>query len=206
MATAAICSPVVRDDPIPPADYLKLHWYAAYTCANHEKRVAQQLARRSVEFFLPLYESLRRWKDRRVRLQLPLFPSYVFVRITQRDRLRVLEIPSMVRLVGFNGLPTALPDDEMEAMRGALTRKLNAEPHPYLEVGRPARITSGPFAGLEGVLLRKKGRFRVVLSIELIKRSIAVDVDSADLLLLPRPSTSASVSTSQQSQACFAPI
>jgi transcription antitermination factor NusG len=143
-----------------------------------------------VEYFLPLYESLRRWKDRRVQLQLPLFPSYVFVRITQRDRLRVLEIPSMVRLVGFNGLPTALPDDEMEAMRGALTRELRAEPHPYLKVGRRARITNGPFVGLEGILLRKKGAFRVVLSIELIKRSIAVDVDSADVVPLPGPGSS----------------
>ena len=182
MATVTICSPLVREDPTLSADYLELHWYAAYTCANHEKRVAQQLESRSVEYFLPLYESLRRWKDRRVRLQLPLFPSYVFVRITQRDRLRVLEIPSMVRLVGFNGLPTALPDDEMEAMRAALTGKLRAEPHPYLKVGRRARITSGPFVGLEGILLRKKGTFRVVLSIELIKRSIAVDVDSADVV------------------------
>jgi transcription antitermination factor NusG len=190
MATARICSPVVRKDPILPADYLELRWYAVYTCANHEKRVGQQLERRSVEYFLPLYESLRRWKDRRVQLQLPLFPSYVFVRITQRDRLRVLEIPSMVRLVGFNGLPTALPDDEMEAMRDALTRKLRAEPHPYLKVGRRARITSGPFVGLEGILLRKKGTFRVVLSIELIKRSIAVDVESADVVALPSSSAS----------------
>jgi transcription antitermination factor NusG len=190
MGTSPICSPVVREDPILPADYLELRWYAAYTCANHEKRVAQHLERRSVEYFLPLYESVRRWKDRRVQLQLPLFPSYVFVRITQRDRLRVLEIPSMVRLVGFNGVPTALPDDEMEAMRGALTRKLRAEPHPYLKVGRRARITSGPFVGLEGILLRKKGSFRVVLSIELIKRSIAVDVDSADVVPLVSPSAS----------------
>jgi transcription antitermination factor NusG len=125
-----------------------------------------------------------------VQLQLPLFPSYVFVRITLRNRLRILEIPSMVRLVSFNGFPTALPDEEMEAMRCALTRELRAEPHPYLRVGRRARITNGPFVGLEGILLRKKGTFRVVLSIELIKRSIAVDVDSADVVPLPSPSAS----------------
>jgi transcription antitermination factor NusG len=168
-----------------PPDYDKLRWYAAYTCANHEKRVAQQLERRCVDYFLPLYEAVRRWKDRRVRLQLPLFPSYVFVRITQRDRLRVLEIPSMVRLVGFNGLPTALPDDQIEAMRDVLARKLRAEPHPYLKAGSRVRITSGPFTGLEGILLRRNGTFRVVLSIELIKRSIAVDLDSADIAPLP---------------------
>jgi transcription antitermination factor NusG len=165
-----------------PPDYHRLRWYAAYTCANHEKRVAQQLERRSVEYFLPLYQSRRRWKDRYVRLRLPLFPSYVFVRSSQKDRLRVLEIPSVVRLVGFNGLPTALPDDQMEAMRGALTGKLGAEPCPYLKVGRRVRIKSGPFMDLNGILLRKKGTFRVILSIELIKRSIAVDVDAGDVV------------------------
>src|SRR6266852_464107 len=77
------------------------HWYAAYTSANHEKRVAVQLKERAVENFLPLYESVRRWKDRRMKLQLPLFPGYVFVRLALRDRLRVLQIPSVVRLVGF---------------------------------------------------------------------------------------------------------
>jgi len=86
------------------------HWYAAYTCAKHEKRVGAELGARAVEHFLPLYSSVRRWKDRRVQLEFPLFPGYVFVRLALRDRLRVLQIPGVVRLVGFNGLPAALPD------------------------------------------------------------------------------------------------
>src|SRR6266849_3910233 len=164
-----------------PASWLEQRWYAAYTCANHEKRVAAEIEARDVEHFLPVYGSVRRWKDRRVSLELPLFPGYVFVRLALRDRLRVLQIPSVVRLVGFGGLPTVLPDMEMEILRSGLSQSLRAEPHPFLNVGRRVRITGGPFAGLEGVLRRKKSNLRVVVSLELIQRSVAVDVDAADV-------------------------
>ena len=157
------------------------YWYAVYTKANHEKQVAQQLQQRSIEHFLPLYESVRRWKDRRVRLQMPLFPGYVFTRLVLRDRLRVLQIPSVVRFVSFNSLPTALPDEEMEILRSGLSQHLRAEPHPFLMLGRRVRIKSGPLQGLEGILLRRKSNLRVVISVGLIHRSIAVDVDSIDL-------------------------
>ena len=157
------------------------HWYAAYTSANHEKQVATQLDVRAVEHFLPLYSSVRRWKDRRVMLDLPLFPGYVFIRLALQDRLRVLEIPGVVRLVGFNGQAAALPDEEMKILRSGLSQSLRAEPHPFLTVGRRVRITGGPFAGLEGVLKRKKSSVRVVVTLELIQRSVAVDVDVADV-------------------------
>lgn len=157
------------------------HWYAAYTCAQHEKRVAAELGMREIEHFLPLYSSVRRWKDRRVQLEFPLFPGYVFVRLALCDRLRVVQIPSVVRLVGFGGLPTALPDEEMEILRKGLSQGLRAEPHPFLIIGRRVRITAGPFEGLEGVLKRKKSSLRVVVSLDLIERSVAVDVDAADV-------------------------
>src|SRR5215813_1632586 len=131
-----------------PDSYVEPRWYAAYTCAQHEKRVVAELCASSVENFLPMYSSVRRWKDRRVNLELPLFPGYVFVRLALNDRLRVLQIPSVVRLVGFNGLPTALPDSEMETLRSGLSQHLRAEPHPFLGIGRQVRITGGPFAGL----------------------------------------------------------
>jgi len=156
-------------------------WYAAYTCANHEKRVAAELGAREVEHFLPLYSSARRWKDRRVMLDLPLFPGYVFVRLALSERLRVVQIPSVVRMVGFGGLPTALPDTEMEILRSGLSQSLRAAPHPFLTVGRRVRITAGPFAGLEGILKKRKSSLRVVVSLELIQRSVAVDVDAADV-------------------------
>src|SRR6266851_164189 len=160
-------------------------WCAAYTVANHEKRVAEQLGLRSVEHFVPLYESVRRWKDRKVRLQLPLFPGYVFVRLALRDRLRVLQVPSVARLVGFNGLPCALPDSEIEALKAGLASGVRAEPHPYLTVGRRVRVKTGPLAGVEGVLKRKKNSARLVISLDLIMRSVAVDVEAADVEPLP---------------------
>ncbi len=164
-----------------PAEYVDTRWYAAYTCANHEKRVAEQLLQRGVEHFLPLYDSVRRWKDRRVHLQLPLFPGYVFVHFALGDRLEVLQIPSVVRLVGFNGHPAALPEHEIASIREFLAIGHHAEPHPYLQVGRRARIRSGPLRGLEGILVRRKANWRFVLSLDLIQRSIRVDVDTADL-------------------------
>jgi transcription antitermination factor NusG len=162
-----------------PSDFCAPRWYAAYTRAHHEKRVAEQLALRSVENFLPLYESTRRWKDRRVQLQLPLFPGYLFVRLALRDRLQVLEIPSVVRMVGFNGHPAVLADKEIQALRISTTNRL--EPHPYLTVGRRVRIKRGPLEGVEGILIRKKNAFRVVLSIDLIMRSASVEIDAGDI-------------------------
>src|ERR1700730_3974219 len=127
--------PVERTEPTLPlgsrtyTEYFEPHWYAAYTCANHEKGVAQQLERRSVECFLPLCESVRRWKDRRVRLRLPLFPGYLFVRLALRDRLQVLEIPGVVRLVGFDGYPTPLPVEDIETIRTCLAAGRFMAPH-----------------------------------------------------------------------------
>lgn len=167
-----------------PASYLEKHWYVLYTCANHEKHVAAEIKVRDVEHFHPVYSSVRRWKDRRVNLELPLFPGYVFVRLALRDRLRVLQIPGVVRFVSFNGQPAALPDDEMDTLRFGLSQSLHAEPHPFLTVGRRMRITGGPFAGLEGILKRKKSGLRVVVSLDLIQRSVAVDVDAADVQAL----------------------
>jgi transcription antitermination factor NusG len=103
------------------------------------------------------------------------------VRLALRDRLRVVQIPSVVRLVGFGGLPAALPDTEMEILQSGLSQNLGVEPHPFLTVGRRVHITGGPFAGLEGVLKRKKNTLRVVVSLELIQRAVAVDVDAADV-------------------------
>ena len=141
----------------------------------------RSLHARTVEHFLPLYGSVRRWNDRRVQLQMPLFPGYVFVHLALRDRLRVLEIPSVARLVGFGGPPVALPAHEVEAMRIGLASHLRAEPHPYLKVGRRVRVVSGPLAGLEGTIARKKKQLRFVISLDLIMRSVAVEMDAADL-------------------------
>lgn len=165
-----------------PFEYLVPRWYAVYTCANHEKQVAAQLNNRKIESFLPLYESVHRWKDRRVRLHLPLFPGYVFIRLALRDRLQVLQIPSVVHLVGGSrGIPEALAEEEIETLRGGLTSGLQAQPHRFVTVGRRVRIRNGPLTGLEGILRRRKGHYRVILSVELIARSIVVETDAADI-------------------------
>jgi len=167
-------------DVLPP-EYLESRWYAACTRSRHEKRIVEQLQQREIETFLPLYESVRRWKDRRVRLQLPLFPGYVFVRIALASRLRVLQVPSVVRFVSFNGLPTPLPDGEIETLQRGLKDQKSVEPHPYLTVGRQVRIKNGPLAGAEGILIRKKNAVRVVLSLDLIQRSASVEIDASDI-------------------------
>jgi len=156
-------------------------WYAVYTSANHEKRVADQLAPRAIEHFLPLYESVRRWKDRRMKLQMPLFPGYVFVRLWLGERLKVLQVPGVVRFVGFAGGPAALPQREIEALRSSLRAELRAEPCPYITVGHRVRVTRGPLGGVTGILIRKKNVLRVVVSLDLLVRSAAVEVDASDI-------------------------
>lgn len=165
-----------------PAEYRSMRWYAAYTSANHEKRVAERLGVRGVEHFLPTFSSVRQWKDRRVALQMPLFPGYVFVRIALGDRLQVHEVPSVVRLVAFNGVATPLPEEDIEGLRRAMAEGVRVEPHPYLKVGRRVRVTAGPFVGFEGILKRCRGGLRVVLAIELIQRSVLVDVEVSSVV------------------------
>jgi transcription antitermination factor NusG len=156
-------------------------WYAAYTWSRHEKSVARQLQERRVDFFLPLYRSWHRWKDRRQEVTLPLFPSYVFVYLAVAERLRVLELPGVVELVSFQGKPAALPTEEIEGLRRGLEQEIHAEPHPYLHAGDKVRLRSGPLAGTEGILVRKKDKLRMVISLEVLMRSIAVEVDAADI-------------------------
>jgi len=156
-------------------------WYAVYTSAHHEKKVAEQFAGREIEHFLPLYEAVHQWKDRRVRLQLPLFPGYVFVRLRSTERPRALQVPGVARLVGFGDRPAPIPDLEIDGLRRGLQSQLKMQPHPYLTEGRKVRIIRGPLAGIEGILVRQKQNFRVVLSLDLIMRSVVVEVDTSDV-------------------------
>ena len=156
-------------------------WFALYTTPRHEKHVSEILAERRIETFLPLYRTARQWKKSRpVVLELPLFPAYVFVRIARQARGAVLGAPGVLSLVGSAREPWPLPDLEIEALRlGVHERKV--EPHPYLIVGERVRIKAGVMAGVEGVLIRKKHDFRVVLTLDTIMRSVAVEVDADDI-------------------------
>jgi transcription antitermination factor NusG len=166
------------------AEAAQARWYAVYTCANHEKRVADQFGSRSVEHFLPQYESVRRWKDRKVRLTLPLFPGYLFVHLAAQERLGVLQVPGVVRLVGFNGSPTPLPEEDINRIRDFVGQGWRAEPHPYLQAGKRARVVHGPLTGMEGIVARRKNRTRLVLSFDLIQRSMAIEMDEGDLVVV----------------------
>ena len=151
-------------------------WLAAYTTPRHEKSVIRHLAVRDVEYFLPLYKAVRRWKNGcKVEVEFPVFPNYVFVHVDRKLSNRVLDAPGVLAFAGSGRLTVPVPDDEIEWLRNELPLR-KFEPHPYLVVGSRVRIKSGPLAGMSGVLTRKKSGLRVVLSIDLIRQSVAVEV------------------------------
>ena len=153
-------------------------WFATYTTPRHEKVVARHLSGRHIESFLPLYTSVRRWKNGcRLPVQKPLFPGYVFVNIARRECVKVLQIPGVISIVSTGREPSALPTAEIESLRNALP-VCQVEPHFYLVVGEKVRITGGSLAGMVGVLVRKKNHWRVVLTLDLIQQSVAVEIDS----------------------------
>lgn len=160
---------------------LHRQWFALYIVRNHEKRVEQHLQSRAVEAFLPVYTVTKRWRNNvTAKVTLPLFPGYVFARIARTERVRVLEVPGIVSIVGNRRELLALPDSEIEAFREGLHLR-QVDPYPYLVVGKRARIRSGPLAGLEGVVVRRDERLRIVLSLDLIKSSVAVQVETDEL-------------------------
>ena len=167
--------------PDPPCDAFAPQWFAAYTQPNHEKTVVRQLTERAIPHYLPLYESVRQWKDRKVRLEMPLFPGYVFVRMCVQKRLSVIQVPSVIRLVGFGADPVAIPEAELAAIRTCLDHNCRMVPHQLMQAGQRVRITRGSLTGIEGILLRRKGIARLVLSIELIMRAVAIEVDISDV-------------------------
>ena len=160
---------------------LGLNWYAVYTSPCREKQAAEHLEAREIEHFLPLYRLTRRWKDgRTVLLELPLYPNYLFVRASHADRASILGTPGILSLVGTKRHAIPLPKGEIEALRDGLHLR-NATPHPFLNAGERARIRCGALAGLEGIVLRQKNSTRIVLSLDLIMKSVAVEMDVGDI-------------------------
>jgi len=156
-------------------------WYAVSVRSRHEKLVTRHLENQGLNYFLPLYRSVRRWKDRRKELDMALFPGYVFVNLDLRDRLGVLRAPGVVEFVTFQGQPAAVPDSEIRALESSLSAGLRPRPHPYLRQGKRVRVKSGPLASSEGIMVRRKEGFRLVLSINLLMRSVMLEVDEADV-------------------------
>jgi transcription elongation factor/antiterminator RfaH len=158
-----------------------MEWYAVYTKSRHEKTVADKLMEKEVETFLPLIETVRRWKDRRKRIQVPLFSGYVFVKITLTERLRVLSTPGIVRIVGFTEQPTPIPEEQILAIKKLVAHEIKADPYPYLQIGRKVEVTGGPLQGVQGILVRKKGQCRLVISVDLIQQSVALEINAEDV-------------------------
>ena len=156
-------------------------WLAAYTRSRHEQQVARHLQQKDVECLLPTFEHLARWSDRVKRTRAPLFPGYVFVNVSDKDRVHVLETDGVVNLVSRAGKAVALTSHEIEQLRACCLQAHKIEPHPYLKVGQRVRVKYGPFSGWEGTLVEKQNSRRLVITIEQIMKAVAVNIDGADV-------------------------
>ena len=173
-------------------------WNAVYTRHQHEKVVAKSLAENGFEIFLPTYTTVRRWTDRQKQISLPLFPGYVFLRGSFEKRLRILRTPGVNFVVMFAGQPAVIPEPEIDAIRKATASGNRVEPHPFLHSGDWVRVTSGPLTDVQGILVRKKGLCRLILSCELLGKSISVEVDAFNVSRIGRPSAPPNTASSPQ--------
>ena len=156
-------------------------WWALYTRHQHEKAVAEMLAAKGFDIFLPLYDSTRRWKDRRKVISLPLFPCYVFVRGGLERRLQVVTTPGVHMVLRRGDQVAIVPDQEIEAIQRAVSGSLPIEPFPFLKCGTRVRVVRGALEGVEGILTRKKNLWRLVLSVDMLAQSVAVEVHASDV-------------------------
>jgi transcription antitermination factor NusG len=171
----------LKDNSSATSSNMSLNWYALHIRSRHEKKVAERLVSQSTETFLPLHRSRNTWKNGvHAEVDLPLFPCYLFARASLSDRVRLLQLPGVLGFAASSARPTVIPDEDISVLRTA-TESLKAEPHPYLNNGDAVRIVAGPLAGMAGILTRRKQEYRVVLSIEAIMRSIAVEVSEFDI-------------------------
>lgn len=154
-------------------------WFAVRTASGREKSVASQLQAKGIEEFLPLYRTRRQWSDRTKELELPLFPGYLFCRFDFNNRLPVLITPGVKSIVGFGRTPTPVADDQIDTLRRAVASGAVHPHHQYLTVGQRVRIREGSLAGVEGILVDVKNSWRIVISVDLLQRSVAVELDRA---------------------------
>jgi len=174
-------------------------WFALYTRSRHEKNVAKELERRALEYFLPLYDPCPRRKRKYHSAFRPLFPGYVFVHIAPENRVQALQVPGAVRFVSFNGHPAPLNESEITILRNSLEQDLHVAPHPYLKIGRQVEIVSGPLKGLRGIVRRRHNKWSLVVSVDLLRSSIIIDMESIECT----PATSL---TSGQNHTMSSPI
>ncbi len=154
-------------------------WFAVHTRHQHEKSVARTLNGKGFEVFLPLYSTVHRWKDRDKQLSLPLFSCYVFLQNRLERWQPVLTTPGVHSVVGFGGKKSMIPSSEIEAVRKIVGSPFKTEPHPFLKCGDRVRLRGGPLQGLEGILIRKRNVWKLLVSVEMLQRSVTVEVDSS---------------------------
>src|SRR5438270_1054565 len=172
-------------------------WFAVQTRTRYEHFAAKQLVGRGYDVFLPFYYCNRRWSDRMQELEVPLFPGYLFSRFNLFDRLPILTTPGVIQIVGNGKTPIPVDEEEVVALQAAVKTGLPRHPWPFLKVGQRVRVEYGPLSGLEGFLLNFKGRYRLVLSVSLLQRSVAVEVDSAWVTSIPQqPARTAPIGSS----------
>jgi transcription antitermination factor NusG len=152
-------------------------WFAIRVRSRNEKIIASALHSKGYEVFLPLYDSKRRWSDRVKELELPLFPGYLFCRLDIQKRLPILKTPGVIDILGFSKTPVPIDETEIAAIQSIVASRLNAEPWPFLKVGQTVRVERGPLLGLEGILVALKKPYRLVASVTLLNRSVAVEID-----------------------------
>lgn len=161
------------------------NWYAVYTKSRHEKLTDKFLVSRGFISFLPLRSVLSRWKDRKKLITVPLFPSYVFVNILKKDIHDVMYTKGVLRMVGINGVPYPIPNEQIESIEKLVKSDLKYDPYPYVNIGAEVEIKNGPLAGVVGKIVDKRSsKHIVVLSVDLIKRSVSVEVHVRDIELL----------------------
>jgi transcription antitermination factor NusG len=159
-----------------------LRWFALRTKSRHEKLVRDQLDKQGIEPLLPTVKRLSQWKDRRKEIEVPLFSGYCFVRFGQEERLPVQKVSGVVEIVGSGSQPEPIPDEEIEALKTLMTSVLPFDPHPYLHEGMAVEVVRGPLQGVQGILLRKEKRHRLVLGVRLIQQAVAVEIDVSDVV------------------------
>jgi transcription antitermination factor NusG len=173
----------LNPSPVRPATRAETpsEWFAVWTRSRHESAVRHQIAGRGLDVFLPTIPRWSRWKDRRKRVDWPLFPGYCFARMEREQSLKILTCPGVVGLVSFEGKPAAIPEREIDAIRTLVTSDVQYDPCPLLNEGDTVEVVSGPLRGVSGRLVRKGAHARLVLAVDLIGQGVSVEVDAADV-------------------------
>ena len=167
--------------PVLPATDAEAHWFALWTRSRHEQVVREQLEQKRIESFLPTVTRWSRWKDRKKKIDWPLFPGYCFARFNPQERLPILKCTGVVNIISFEGEPAPIPEREIDGIRQLVESDLAYDPCPLIREGMLVEVVHGPLKGVAGRLVRKNEKARLVLSVDLIGQAVSVEVDAADV-------------------------